>query len=263
MKLFYRKIEAQCRVEEAKEDLIIIHGLFGMSDNWLKIGKELSVDRKIIIPDLRNHGRSPHSSEFSIPILSKDLIELIENENCVNPILLGHSLGGRIVADIAFNYSKIISKVIIADMNLGEIKLRAEHESLFFLMKNAPLSNMKSIGEIDKFLSIYVKSERIKMFILKNIHKNTEGIFDWKLNFPVLMGKFNQMMPKIDGEEKFTKPSLIIRGEKSDYVSDIAFKHIQEHFTDIRLKTISNASHWLHVDNPSQFINILKTFIQE
>jgi len=262
MELFYRIVEAQCPKQKAKNDLIIVHGLFGMSDNWLGIAKSLSKDRKIIIPDLRNHGRSPHTNEFSIKLLIEDIVELMEKEKSVEPILLGHSLGGRVVAEFAFQYPNKVSKIIIADMNLGEIKLKPEHQGLFLLMKNTPLSNMKSIGEIDLFLKKYVESERIRMLILKNIHKNNEGVFEWKLNFPILMEVFNNMMPKIEGDLNFNKSSLLIRGGKSEYVSDDHFNHIQNHFKNIELVTIDNASHWLHVDKPEELIKTVESFIK-
>jgi len=262
MELFYRIVEAQCPKQEAKNDLIIVHGLFGMSDNWLGIAKSLSKDRRIIIPDLRNHGRSPHSNEFSIKLLIKDLLELMEKEKSVKPIILGHSLGGRVAAEFAFSHPNMLSKIIIADMNLDKIKLKPEHQSLFLLMKSYSLDNMKSIGEIDSFLKQYVHSERIRMFILKNIHKNKEGVYSWKLNFPILMEVFNDIMPRIEGNYHFNKESLIIRGGNSDYVSQENYKHIQEHFSNVKLETINKASHWLHADNPKEFIRIVENFIK-
>ena len=42
--------------------LIIIHGLFGMSDNWNSIGKKFAEKFNVHIVDLRNHGRSFHSN---------------------------------------------------------------------------------------------------------------------------------------------------------------------------------------------------------
>jgi len=261
MELFYRIFEAECNTAEAKEDLLIIHGLFGMSDNWIMLAKEFAKDRRVIIPDLRNHGRSPHSKSFTMDLLIEDILNLLTKEESVSPILLGHSLGGRIAAKLAFSHPEIVSKLIIADMNLGEIKLRPEHQSLFLLMKTYSLSNMKSIGEIDSFLKQYVNSERIRMFILKNIRKNKDGIFDWKLNFPVLMEAFDGLMPQIKDTEYYDKATLILRGGKSDYVTNEHYDFMKKHFSNIELKTIEGASHWLHADQPAEFVKIIKTFI--
>ena len=261
MELYYRIFEAECSPDEAKEDLIIIHGLFGMSDNWIMIAKAFAKERRVIIPDLRNHGQSPHSELFTMNLLVEDILELTKSEHSKSPIIIGHSLGGRIAAKLAFTHSEAVSKLIIADMNLGEIKLRPEHQSLFLLMKTYSLKDMKSIGEIDSFLKQYVNSERIRMFILKNIRKNKEGVFDWKLNFPVLMDAFNSLMPQASENENYSNPTLVIRGGKSDYVTDNHFEFMKKHFNNIELKTIEGASHWLHADNPNEFVKIIKTFI--
>ncbi len=50
MKLFYRKYGDG-------PPLIIVHGLYGASDNWVSIGKELSNYFEVYIIDERNHGR--------------------------------------------------------------------------------------------------------------------------------------------------------------------------------------------------------------
>jgi pimeloyl-ACP methyl ester carboxylesterase len=100
------------------------------------------------------------------------------------------------------------------------------------------------------------------MFILKNIHKNKDGVYAWKLNFPILMEVFNKIMPSIKGDFHFNKESLVIRGGDSEYVSNENYKHIQEHFPKVNLKTIDGASHWLHADNPKEFIKIVENFIK-
>ena len=58
MKLHYRTIGEG-------EPLFILHGLFGSADNWQTLGKRFAEKHKVYFVDQRNHGHSPHSSEFS------------------------------------------------------------------------------------------------------------------------------------------------------------------------------------------------------
>ena len=99
------------------QDLIVIHGLFGMSDNWNTLGKQFSKYCKVHLVDLRNHGRSPHSVEFNYQVMSDDLKEYIEDNNISNPIILGHSLGGKIAIKFAFTHPDKIEKLIVADIS--------------------------------------------------------------------------------------------------------------------------------------------------
>ena len=101
----------------AKTDLIIIHGLFGMSDNWNSIAKRFATDFKVHLVDLRNHGRSPHSNLFNYDVLSDDIVEYINDNNIKKPILLGHSLGGKVTMKLAFSYPEMLYKQIIVDIS--------------------------------------------------------------------------------------------------------------------------------------------------
>lgn len=260
MQLFSRVIEAKCLQCQAKEDLIIIHGLFGMSDNWVGIAQELSKERRVIIPDLRNHGRSPHSDDFNLELNINDLHELIIEHKCINPILLGHSLGGRIAMRYALTHTAEISKVIIADMSMRPAQLKPEHIALFRIMKNTSLENAKSYEEVKEILSKKIKKRRLILFLLKNIKKNKDG-FCWKLNFLSIMQLFEQEPEAIATNEVFNGESLFIRGGNSDYLLDSDFEEIENHFPKAKLQTIEDASHWIHADKPLEFIEVVSSLI--
>ena len=85
------------------QDLIVIHGLFGMSDNWSTLGRKFSKHFKVHLIDLRNHGRSPHSTEFNYDVMCEDLIEYIEDYNLKKPLVIGHSLGGKVAMKLALS----------------------------------------------------------------------------------------------------------------------------------------------------------------
>ena len=71
MKLFFRK------AGEGKP-LIILHGVFGMSDNWMTLSKEFATNGFCVyLPDARNHGRSPHSAEFTFEVMVSDILEMM------------------------------------------------------------------------------------------------------------------------------------------------------------------------------------------
>lgn len=260
MKLYKRIIEAKCGIENAKSDLVIIHGLFGMSDNWVSIGRHLSADRRIIIPDLRNHGRSPHSDNFSVELMMEDLRELLKYLNSINPILLGHSMGGRLAMHYALNFPNDISRLIIADMSLRAPKLRPEHYAIFEIMKNTPLQSMNSIKEIELYFTEHIKIQRLALFILKNIKRTKDG-FEWKLNFNALMQSFTQETSPIDSNLTFEEPTLFLAAGNSDYIIPEDYDKIYEHFPMAIIETIDDASHWLHADKPKEFIHLVSAFL--
>ncbi|MEY2924856.1 MAG: hypothetical protein RLZZ337_1404, partial [Bacteroidota bacterium] len=91
MKLFH-KIYSKA---DSQDHLIILHGLFGMLDNWHNMARKLSEHINVISVDQRNHGQSPHASEMSFELMSDDLAELMEDLQIEKAIVLGHSMGGK------------------------------------------------------------------------------------------------------------------------------------------------------------------------
>ena len=73
MELFFRKYG------EAGPPLIIIHGLYGSSDNWVSIARELASSFEVYVVDQRNHGQSPHSMQHDYPSMRDDLREFMNN----------------------------------------------------------------------------------------------------------------------------------------------------------------------------------------
>ena len=81
--------------------LVILHGLLGSHENWRAIAKALGENYTVNIPDLRNHGLSPHDESMTYPLLAADVAELLDDSDIVKPAVLGHSMGGKIAMQLA------------------------------------------------------------------------------------------------------------------------------------------------------------------
>ena len=106
--------------------LLILHGLFGSSDNWGTLGKKFSKNNSVYLIDLRNHGRSPHSNEMTYSDMANDLLELIKDEKIISPTILGHSMGGKVALMFAKNYPEYLEKLIVADIGLKAYPMHHE-----------------------------------------------------------------------------------------------------------------------------------------
>lgn len=86
--LYYRKM--------GKGDpLIILHGMYGSSDNWHTVGKALASNFEVYLLDQRNHGRSPHHPDLSYPLLRDDLCDFLHQHNLWKVSIIGHSMEAR------------------------------------------------------------------------------------------------------------------------------------------------------------------------
>lgn len=247
MKLFYREFG-----QNNKKTLIILHGLFGMSDNWVSFGKILAKKYRIIIPDLRNHGQSMHHNTFTYEAMISDIEELKNDLNINKFNILGHSMGGKLGMLFALNNSEIIQELIVAD--ISPVKYPpSQHLELLEIMNDIDFSNIKSRKDIESHLSKKFTEKKMLWFIMKNIKMITQGQYAWKLNIKSITENINNIFEFNIPLCKFSKNTLFLKGEHSDFILKNHHESIFFSFPKAKIITIKNTGHWLHADRPEQF----------
>ncbi|HZB15132.1 MAG TPA: alpha/beta fold hydrolase, partial [Chryseolinea sp.] len=180
MKLFFRELGEG-------EPVVILHGLFGSSDNWLTQAKLFAPHYRVLSVDLRNHGQSPHSDDFDYPSMVSDIHEFIQDQNITDPIIIGHSMGGKTAMNFALAYPDKVSKLIVVDIAPRSYNL--EHYTIVEGLKAIPLDQLTSRNEADDILSQHVAEADVRQFLLKNLQRKSTGGFSWKINLPVISNK--------------------------------------------------------------------------
>ena len=241
------------------QDLIIIHGLFGMSDNWNALGKKFSKYCKAHLIDLRNHGRSPHSNDFNYEVMCQDILEYMEENNIVDPIILGHSLGGKVAMKFAFTYPDKIEKLIVADIAPRQYNSDF-YKNLLATLYKLPLQDFEKREEIDNVLSFSYTDKGMRLFLLKNLYRNEKKEFAWRFNIDVLLDKVQNIQDASFVSGKLNVPAHFIRGSNSDYINKSDELLIKKHFTDFSICTIDGAGHWLHAEKPERFYDEVMGF---
>lgn len=253
MNLFYRKLgEGQ--------PLIILHGLFGRSDNWLTIAKRIAQKHTVFLLDQRNHGESEHTSEFNYDVLANDLEQFIYQQNIDALKLIGHSMGGKVAMCFALKYPAKVEKLVIVDIAPKQYNHPFFKKVLSFMLQ-IDLTQFKNRGEIDEAFKQVIQNLPVRQFILKNITRDAENNFIWQINVQSLYDNLEEIFKPICDGNKFNETALFVRGGKSDYVLNEDEPLIKEFFPKAKLVTIPKASHWLHVDAEEEFCTHLKAYL--
>lgn len=250
------------KIGESGKPLIILHGVFGFLDNWLTISKAIS-DRgyQLYLVDQRNHGRSPHEAPLDFPTLAKDLEGFIHQHAISNPILLGHSMGGKTVMEYAVTYPGTFEKLVIVD--IGPKAYPIHHKKILQGLNAIPIDKIESRNEADEVLSEYEPILPVRQFLLKNLYRTDEGGFAWRFNLPLLTTDMANVGAEIKSEKPVEGPVLFIRGENSNYISDEDLEGIQKLFPEAKLETIAEAGHWVQAEQPKVFVATLMHFLDE
>ncbi len=239
------------------QPMMILHGLFGFSDNWQTHAKKLAEYYRVILVDLRNHGHSDWSDEFSYDLMAEDVHELCVDLGIRKMILLGHSMGGKVAMLFAQRHEELLEKLIVVDIGVKEYPMH--HQHIIAGLRALDLENMKARSEAETILKEHIDSDGVRQFLLKNLYWKEKGQLAYRMNLDVLERELPQILSPLPEEEVFV-PTLFIRGELSNYILDEDIEELEDRFPDSYLVTIPNAGHWVHAEAPDQFLEAVLGF---
>lgn len=253
MNLFYRQVgEGQ--------PIIILHGIFGSCDNWLTMSKSIAEKGYTVYAiDQRNHGRSPQSDVFDYESMAADLMGFIDAHAIQKPVLIGHSMGGKTVMNFAMRYPDTFSKLVVVDM---ATKFYSVHQTEILKgLAAIDLPALTNRNEADEILSSYEPNLSVRQFLLKNLYRNDDGQFDWRLNLPVISKNIALVGNSVPALRTISEPTLFMRGQKSNYVLDEDMPDIKKLFPNVVFDTIEGAGHWVQAEQPESFLKSLMAFL--
>lgn len=241
------------------QPIIILHGFLGTLDNWITVGKDLASGYEVWVVDQRNHGLSPMSDDFDYNLLVGDLHEFITDHNIINPILMGHSMGGKTVMHFSQKYSDLFSKLIIVD--IAPRFYPVHHQKILEGLLSIEIESLKDRNEADEQLAKYVDEFGIRQFLLKNLNRVGKG-FEWKANIKVLSAKIDNIGEEVKGGVITEKPVYFIGGGNSVYIGKSDREDIKTLYPNAQILSIKDAGHWVHAEQQEAFIKTVRYLIK-
>jgi len=258
MKLFYR-------VYGEGVPLIILHGLYGSSDNWIHIAKELQNECMVILPDMRNHGNSPWSDAHNYAELSRDVSDLMSDLGLPGAFIAGHSMGGKTATMFATQNPDKVYGLFIGDISPfayeEQTEIYEQHRKILDIMGSVDPSEFRSRKELEDYLTTLAGEKTTRLVFSKNISKEKDGM-RWKLNVKALSENLPGFSDgiAIDGKT-FHFPVVVFRGSRSQYLSEEDLNKIKNVFPDVSIKTGEQCGHWIQMDCPGEVISSLKELL--
>jgi esterase len=251
MKLFFREFGAG-------RPVLILHGLFGQSDNWNSLAKALALKQlHVFTADLRNHGLSPHSEDWSYALMADDIHELINDQEMVDPVIIGHSMGAKAQMFFELKFPGIVKDHVIVDM--ASRAYSPHHQLVIDALSAVNLGEIKTRKDAESVMEKYIPDFGTRQFLLKNLYHAGDG-FNWRFNLDVIRKKYEAITIGVPNFTS-TASALIVRGEKSDYVSEADISEFRNRFSKVEVRTIAGAGHWVHADKPAEFLAVVSAFI--
>lgn len=251
MKLYHRELGQG-------QPIIMLHGIFGSSDNWLTSARILSKQFHTFALDLRNHGQSHHENVFDYPSMVEDILEFMEVNHISDPVVMGHSMGGKVAMNLAVGHPQKLQKLIVVDIAPKPYDMN--NYVVLQGLNAIPIETVTTRQEAEEHLGKFVPESDVRQFLLKNLQRKPEGGFRWKLNLPAITANIHNIGLALQVEGKFEKPALFVRGARSNYIKDHDFDRIRGIFPAAEFQTL-DTGHWVPAEKPAEFVEVVKDFL--
>lgn len=237
--------------------IVILHGLLGASRNWTTIGRALQERFDVHALDLRNHGDSPHAESMRWAELVDDLRAYLDANELHEPILMGHSLGGKVAMRFAAAYPERIAKLVIVD--IGAKAYPPYHDREFRAMKSVVVSELGSRKEAEAALAPLIEDWAMRQFLLTNLVRDpATGGFRWQINLEALHASLPQIrMNSLLETDRYAGPVLLVRGGRSKFLDDGDADGMLHWFPHLEERIVPGAGHNVHVEDRRGFLEAL------
>ncbi|MGO1247188.1 MAG: alpha/beta fold hydrolase [Oceanisphaera sp.] len=241
--------------------VIVIHGLFGSLDNLNGLSKVLAAQYDVISVDLRNHGLSPRSQQMNYYTMAEDIIRLIEQLDLAAPILIGHSMGGKVAMMVAGQAPELIGAIVVADM-APVAYTKARHSEVFAGLQAVIAAKCPDRQSADTVLSQHVQMMGVRQFLLKSFVPNRPAD-PWRFNVAALLESYPNIMGWPGLPVPYSGPVLFIKGGESDYLMPQYQAEVVRQFPQAKAKVIQGTGHWLHAEKPQLFNRLVLDFLTQ
>lgn len=249
------------RLQGEGTPLIIIHGLFGDGLNWGGVARLLRDEYRLILPDMRNHGRSPHDdNDCTYPSMAGDVLALMDELALDSAHLVGHSMGGKIAMTLALQHPERVRSLTVVD--IAPKVYQARHQDVFAGLKAVAEAGVDSRQAAEKLLQPHLETDAIRTFILKNLERTDHG-FDWRMNWRALQAHYQDLVDFPVQAGRYDGPCQFLVGGESDYVSSQDQSTITRLFPQARGRVVGGTGHWLHAEKPDLVARWIREFIED
>lgn len=256
MELFYREFG-----EVGQPEVVIMHGLLGSSRNWQAAAQALGARHHVFCLDLRNHGQSPWAEPHTYEAMMEDVLSFMDEQCEGRPVVIGHSMGGKLAMKLACEYPMAIRKLVVVDIQ-PHVYPR-NHDDDFRGMREVDLASLESRTEAETQMEPFVSSWKMRKFLLTNLEKDEEtGGYRWAVNIDAIEADQRNIEGNpLEAGDVYDGDALFVMGGRSRYFVKEEIPQLKQHFPASALEVIPESGHNPHFECRERFVEIVEGFI--
>lgn len=256
--------------EPTAEPIVLLHGLRADARTWAKTASALCGRYRLIGMDQRGRGQSdwdPARAYFT-PSYVADLKAVVDALDLRSFILLGHSMGGATSLAFTFAFPALVRALIVEDIGPGSSAASPGADRIKSELSATPTS----FASRDAARAFWRSSrptatpDSIEDRLVNSMIEEPDGTMRWRFDLEGIAaarwdpdpGKITDLWPAV---RALTCPTLVMRGERSDFLSLATMQAMKDANRNIVAREIAGASHYVHDDNFPDFIAAVTSFL--
>lgn len=238
--------------------LIILHGFLASRRNWRLIGEKLAAHYHVYVPDMRNHGASPHQPRMDYPAMAADVLAFMERQKLSNAHVLGHSMGGKIAMWLALQHPERVNKLVVVD--IAPKAYTHTFDAIFSALRGLPLAEIENRKQAEERLADAIPELSYRQFLLQNLVLQG-GEYRWRIDLAIFenAGASIAGFPEVTDLPACERPALFVAGADSHYLDKTDVDGL---FPRAEFQVIEGAGHWVHSQKPDFFMEVVENFLQ-
>lgn len=239
--------------------VVFLHGLFGRARNFGFFQRRLATTRRVLALDLRNHGGSPHGP-MDYPTMAADVHETLAAHDALPATIIGHSMGGKVAMMLALQTPACVHALLVADIAPGPGG-HAHSGAIATALAGLHFPATLTLGEADAWLAPAIAEKPVRDMMKQNIVLGANP--HWQIGLEQIVAGMAQVVgwPALPPGTQYGGSVLFVAGGASPYVQPDHYPLMRQLFPHYRLVRLKGAGHWLHAEQPWEFLRVVEEFL--
>jgi len=250
--------------------LVLLHGLRGFSGTWRALAAALAGQFRLIAFDQRGRGESdwdPGHNYYTDAYLS-DLEGVVDQLGLARFGLIGHSMGGTTSYVYAARHPERLAALVIEDIVPGSSASGAGAARIVREMKEMPsgFESWAAARQYWRALRPSLSESAIEQRVIESLREEPDGRIGWRHDAEGIRqtriapdpARMVDLWPVV---ERIKTPTLVIRGERSDFSPASTVSQMCACNPNIRAVSVAAAGHYVHDDAPAEFLAQVRDFL--
>ena len=252
--------------------IVLVHGITSTSATWERVMPYLATRFTVIAPDLLGHGESAKPrGDYSLGAYASGLRDLMASLDLPAATVIGHSLGGGVVMQLAYQFPERCERLVLVDSGgLGRevnLLLRAAtlplSEVVLPLLASSPLLDVgRAVGRLFERVGLHAGTD------VAELARGHASLADREARAAFVHTLRTIVEPggqRVDASDRLylaeNIPFMLIWGERDPIIPVEHAIAAHELVRSSRLEVFEGSGHFPHVDDPQRFLDALLDFI--